>query len=334
MRAFTTSRNSVQHDRGSPFRRCKKKCRPEEPFRAPALCLATMSGDGHQPRAKPSDSVAPRANHAGEAAAPNVTGTERDDLSFPPVDFDAGFFARPSRASHEVTEEWPHDVARQLIESPSAKRRRAQLKKYVSLAMGLASAVCLTALVKGALTNAGGNSDSGRHALAAAEHVTGALPEELAVEKTAPQEAPPAMEVALAPQGAAPAAELAAPPPAAVPAVPAPSELPAAPATATVPELAAAESAAPAGEASAADPREALRLKKASQLALEHGRIATSIEAGENAVLLDPLDADAWLILGAAYQQKGDLGQARRCYKACVKRGQRGNRGECVAMLR
>jgi len=314
-----------------------------------------MSGDGHQPRAKPSDSVAPRANHAGEAAAPNVTGTERDDLSFPPVDFDAGFFARPPRTSHEVTEEWPHDVARPLIESPSAKRRRAQLKKYVSLAMGLASAVCLTALVKGALTNAGGSSDSQRHALAAAEHVAGALPE-LAVEKTAPQEAPPAMEVALPPQGAAPAAELAAPPP---PAVPAASELPAAPATATVPELAAAESAAPAvdllapksgtltaerpadqgstsaaGEALAADPRDALRLKKASQLALEHGRIATSIEAGENAVLLDPLDADAWLILGAAYQQKGDLGQARRCYKACVKRGQRGNRGECVAMLR
>jgi hypothetical protein len=281
-----------------------------------------MSGDGHQPRAKPSDSVAPRANHAGEAAAPNVTSTERDDLSFPPVDFDAGFFARPPRASHEVTDEWPHDVARPLIESPSARRRRAQLKKYVSLAMGLASAVCLTALVKGAVTNAGGSSDSQRHALAAAEHVAGALPE-LAVEKTAPQEAPPAVEVALPPQGAA--AESAAP---AVD-LPAPKSEPF-----TAERPADQGSASAAGEALAADPREALRLKKASQLALEHGRIATSIEAGENAVLLDPLDADAWLILGAAYQQKGDLGQARRCYKACVKRGQRGNRGECVAMLR
>ena len=366
-----------------------------------------MSRDERQPRATASDSVGPGANRSSENATLVASGAERDDLSFPPVDFDAGFFARPPRASHEIVEEWRHDYVLEF-ERPSAKRRRAQLKKYVSLAMGLASAVCLAALVKSTLTHGDGSSNTQKLASAAPASVPSPPLDSVAEQAPRASEAPAPPEVALLPQGAAdpsaraaaprpsglepaaptaaageqlaarppsvPAAELTVAPtaapaaelPAALPAAP-PAELavgptaaPLAPAPPPAAQLAAsphggapaaevpalkAEKSSPVrpadpGEASAGtetiapDPREALRQKKASQAALERGRIATSIEAGESAVLLDPLDADAWLVLGAAYQQKGDWAQARRCYKACVQRGQRGNRGECLAMLR
>jgi tetratricopeptide (TPR) repeat protein len=297
--------------------------------------------DGDKPRAGASDAVAPEANAGGETAPPNVIGPERDDLSFPPVDFDAAFFARPQRTSHELAEEWARDPAADLMASPLAKRRRAQLKKYVSLAMGLASAVCLAALVKGALTSPEGSSGPQRHFSAAAESVPRSLPEPVAEQERAPQPTAPAPEL-VAPAPAAPAPELVAALPAApaaelvgpAPAAPAAELAPPAP-TALAPESVAPQEEPKAGnETPAPDPGEALKQKRASRVALERGRTAASIEAGEHAVRLDPLDADAWLILGAAYQQKGDLAEARRCYKACVERGQRGDRRECIAMLR
>ncbi|HEV3190050.1 MAG TPA: hypothetical protein VGY54_06110 [Polyangiaceae bacterium] len=300
-----------------------------------------MSGeDGNQPRASASDSVPPETNAGGEAAPPSVIGPERDDLSFPPVDFDAGFFARPQRSSHEPDEDWARDRAAVLITSPLARRRRAQFKKYVTLAMGLASAVCLAALVKGALTSPEGGSSPQRYA-SAADRAQRSLPEPVAEQERALQPTAPAPELA-APATSAAVTELVAPP-AAVPApelaAPATSaavtELVAPPTPAPVTEpLAHQEEANAKSETPAPDPREAAKHKKASQLALEQGRTAASIEAGEHAVQLDPLDADAWLILGAAYQQKGALAEARRCYKACVQRGQRGDRRECFALLR
>ena len=304
-----------------------------------------MSGeDGNQPRARASDSAPPEANASGEAAPPNVIGPERDDLSFPPVDFDAGFFARPHRTSHEPVEDWARDRAAELMASPVAKRRRTQFKKYVTLAMGLASAVCLAALVKGALTNPEGGWGPQRYA-SAADRVPRSLPEPPAEQERALQPTAPAPEL-MAPPTTAPASELVAPPatapapelvapPTTVPATAPAPELVAAPASAPATEpLAHQEEASAKSETPAPDPRAAAKQKRASQLALEQGRTAASIEAGEHAVQLDPSDADAWLILGAAYQQKGALAEARRCYKACVQRGRRGDRRECVAMLR
>jgi Flp pilus assembly protein TadD len=49
-------------------------------------------------------------------------------------------------------------------------------------------------------------------------------------------------------------------------------------------------------------------------------------------VALDPTDGEAWLILGAAYQEKGDMKNARRSYKACLEQGKRGPKYECAAM--
>jgi Flp pilus assembly protein TadD len=68
--------------------------------------------------------------------------------------------------------------------------------------------------------------------------------------------------------------------------------------------------------------------------ALERGRLADAIEAGEQSVALDPGDADAWLVLGAAYQQRGHYADARRCFTTCAAQAQRGPRGECRALAR
>jgi Flp pilus assembly protein TadD len=47
-------------------------------------------------------------------------------------------------------------------------------------------------------------------------------------------------------------------------------------------------------------------------------------------VALDPSDAEAWLILGAAYQEKGDAANARRSFKSCLSEGKRGPKWECA----
>jgi hypothetical protein len=53
---------------------------------------------------------------------------------------------------------------------------------------------------------------------------------------------------------------------------------------------------------------------------------------GLESVRLDPVDGEAWLILGAAYQMVGDAKEARRAFASCLKEGKRGPRGECAAM--
>ena len=66
--------------------------------------------------------------------------------------------------------------------------------------------------------------------------------------------------------------------------------------------------------AAAPDPVAALDAKRTSQRALDRGNAKASIEAGEQSVALDPTDAEAWLILGAAYQARGAYAEARRCF--------------------
>jgi Flp pilus assembly protein TadD len=84
----------------------------------------------------------------------------------------------------------------------------------------------------------------------------------------------------------------------------------------------------------APDPAAALVARRTSQGALERGNAKASIEAGEQSVTLDPTDAEAWLILGAAYQARGTYPEARRCFSSCVHIATRGPRGECAALLR
>ena len=80
------------------------------------------------------------------------------------------------------------------------------------------------------------------------------------------------------------------------------------------------------------DPVAAAKEKNTSRNALERGKLGDAIESGERAVALDPTDAEAWLILGAAYQEKGDQKNARRSFKSCLEQSKRGPKYECAAM--
>ena len=73
--------------------------------------------------------------------------------------------------------------------------------------------------------------------------------------------------------------------------------------------------------------------KAASLAALEQGKIEEAIAAGERATKIDPTDADTWRVLGAAYQDQGNVIAARRCYKACVDSAKRGDTRECALLL-
>jgi Flp pilus assembly protein TadD len=79
---------------------------------------------------------------------------------------------------------------------------------------------------------------------------------------------------------------------------------------------------------------DAKALKKAAQRALDNGKLAVAIENGEASVAADPTDGEAWLLLGAAYEQKGRVADARAAYQSCVSKGKRGPTGECAALLR
>jgi tetratricopeptide (TPR) repeat protein len=140
--------------------------------------------------------------------------------------------------------------------------------------------------------------------------------------KTEEAKTPPAKVEPPAPAAEAPKAE-----PTTATADPQKAEPPTPEATATAPKAEpAAEGDKPA--------KTALQEKNDSRRSLEMGKTAAAIEAGERSVALDPTDGEAWLILGAAYQEKGQIGEARRAFLACVKQGKRGPIGECQAMLR
>lgn len=270
-----------------------------------------MSKKGRHGRSKKSSSnastakarSAPPSAHASEAS--ETPADRRNDSSFPPVEFDHAFFAPAAPGDDPLGELEMGDPRLALKASPAAARRRAQLAKYVKGAVAVASALCLAAFVKVGVMHL-----QARAAAASPQLVT----------QVDPPAAPPQVTAAAADPPAAAAATVAAA------------------ATAPAPAAPTADGAAPAtngaAAASARDPKEAAKEKAGSRRALESGNVRQAIEAGELSVALDPTDGEAWLILGAAYQQKGDMKEARRCYKACLDQGKRGPKGECAAMLR
>jgi hypothetical protein len=293
-----------------------------------------------------------------------------EDGSLRPVDLDTHFFEGSVRAGVEDDEHGLDPrLARKL--TPMAERRRAQLTKYVTIAVGLASALCLVALVKAAGARAHDGGEPGSAGASQAVAAKAVYPQFDAPPRSSERreaklaEVPPPPDVPAEPEIAAPpdptATGPAAPVAAAEPSVqgtapaaaaadttvPAPAKsdppstpnAPSAPSVANAPAVTApAAVAASPIESNAApstpEPVEAGKQKSVSRAALERGNYARAIEAGERSVALDPTDAEAWLILGASYQEKGDWRQARRCYRSCLTQGKRGNRSECQAMIR
>jgi cytochrome c-type biogenesis protein CcmH/NrfG len=140
----------------------------------------------------------------------------------------------------------------------------------------------------------------------------------------------------VAEQATAAAATTAAAPPSPAPET-APQTAPSATAveTATAPaETAAASAAPPADTKDEPVTGDAKEEKSKARSFLEKRKIADAIEAGERSVKLDPSDGESWLLLGAAYQEKGNMVEARRAYASCVKEAKTGPRNECAKMLR
>jgi len=236
--------------------------------------------------------------------APTAPGASHAAASIPPVDLDSHFFESASR--HEVPddgiEEHEERDPRMVLKlAPATARRRAQLQRYVRFAVGAASVLCLAALVKVAVAH-NHEEPTVRRAPATTQvappPVEALQPATPAPPPAEPENAPPATAAGVA--SAAPATDIAS-------AAAADPEVPVEP-----------------------DPKAAAKEKHASQLALERGKVADAIDAGERSVALDSSDAEAWLILGAAYQEKGDAKNSRRSFKACLEQGKRGPKWECA----
>jgi hypothetical protein len=251
------------------------------------------------------------------------------DLSVEPIAdrfFSEGELATVHGASDE--EEWD-EVANEAKRKsrPEVVQRRAHLAKYVRWAVGGAAVVCLAALAR--TTIAPSRSPSAAAPVAAVAPVS-------AVEAPAAKAATPTV-ITPAVAAPAPVAEPAQPAEAVAVAAPAEAKPEAAKAEAVKPEAPAAEAAPePAKSAPpvATSDKTALQEKNDARRSLERGKLADAIEAGERSVALDPTDGEAWLLLGAAYQEKGKNADARRCYASCLKEGKRGPLGECRAMIR
>jgi hypothetical protein len=217
-------------------------------------------------------------------------------------------------------EEWDEVANKATRRSlPEVIQRRARFAKYVRWAVGGAAVVCLAALARTAITPA-------KHAALPTGGAAAALVATAPTTLVGSAPEPKAATAAVVAEPAKPAEPAAAPDKVDAPKV----DVATAVAPASEP---AAAAAAPAAVAAAGD-KTALQEKNDARRALERGKLGDAIEAGERSVALDATDGEAWLLLGAAYQEKGNSAEARRCYTACVKEGKHGPVGECRAMLR
>jgi hypothetical protein len=318
----------------------------EEEREEPPVSSEPPPADGASAAPSPHENVEPPeqvANPAPVATADERTpgaltitqpseseGSKASGEESPPsAELDHHFFAaRPLRG--ELPPE-PERTDPRLLHRHSAfaMERRKHFAKYVKIAVGVAAAVCLAAVAKVMLVhNAPGTEARAEErrapvAVAASEspppapavtEAPSAAPTLAVVQSAQPSPAPQASQEPVAAESASAAA------------------VASAPSATTEPAPSAAASASE--ETPQPDPKEAAKAKNVTRTALERGRFAAAIAAGERSVTLDPTDAEAWLLLGAAYQEKGDMKNARRCYKSCLDEGKRGNKGECAAMLR
>jgi hypothetical protein len=261
---------------------------------------------------------APRADGAerkGKKSVGRSSSAPSEDESVPPVGdlaVDEKFFMEGDLAATDGLD--AHDALTVLDKAkrkadPVVIQRRERFVRYVKWAVAGAGVVCLAALARTALTP---TRPEPMHATATVAPPPETIP--AATKAAEPAVAPKAAEPAAAPKPVEPTtspgvAEHAAP-------------------TST---MSTTETAQSKPEAVSADPK--AEKAKARSL-LENRRLVEAIAAGERSVALDPTDGEAWLILGAAYQEKGNMVEARRAYASCVKEGKTGPRDECSKMLR
>jgi len=260
-------------------------------------------------------------------AAANATPADDVHASDPAA---VRFFSAPpvvyEEEPAETVDALPEPHARRMPANPERRRR---LTRVVVGAVSLSCAICVAAAVRVATVHAATASMGPATELAHVSPPVPAVAEPVSARSPAAppprvEPAPQTLPVVEAPRAAE------APPATEAPVV---ATATAAPAVAPAP-IAAADQAEAEKASSEIDPAAARDAKRTSQRALDRGDAKASIEAGEQSVALDPTDAEAWLILGAAYQVRGTYSEARRCFSTCVRVAKRGPRGECGALLR
>ncbi len=190
------------------------------------------------------------------------------------------------------------DVDADTRRARSARRRT--FSRHVMVVVALSAVLCIVGFMRSA-TSASAASGASAHAADAqrAANVVSLTPFVVA-SAAAPLPSPPASPPA------EPAAETAAP---------------------AATETAAA--AAPGDAPAQLSPVEARAAREDARRALDRGAIAAAIAAATSSVELDPTDADAWLLLGAAYQVAGKSAEARHAFASCSKLAKRGDVSEC-----
>lgn len=249
--------------------------------------------------------------HTSSLATPDeMSIPPAGDLSVEPMAdrfFSEGDLAADAEPGDEEWSEAANKASRKRL--PEVVERRARFAKYVRWAVGGAAVVCLAALARTAVMPR-----------AASAPVTNALA------------AAPAVPASPAPKAALPAV-VTEPAKVAEPSA-APAVAPADEAKVDAPKVDVPKVDDAARPAVVTGDKTALQEKIDARRALERGKTADAIAAGERSVALDPTDGEAWLLLGAAYQEKGKNADARRAFTSCTKEGKRGPVGECRAMLR
>jgi tetratricopeptide (TPR) repeat protein len=247
----------------------------------------------------------PRARPASVRPPPKKSSPSSSDIS---VD-DHEFFSEGDLAVHTAPEHHPDEALTiadkaKLRAAPDVVERRARFVRYTKWAVGGAALVCLAALGRAAFSHPESPAPPPARSAIVAEPVAAPKPPEPVETTVAPTPAPePAASASIEP-------------------VPSAAPLAAAPSSSAPAEV---------GEGSSLS---AVEEKKNARHLLERRKLDDAVAAGERSVALDPTDGEAWLILGAAYQEKGNLTDARRAYAACLKEGKTGPRTECAKMLR
>ncbi len=249
---------------------------------------------------------------------PKATRARRKSETTDPLDGHAQRFFAEGEAMGEGDEHrltLPSEVREAdpgAIASVPPQRRSAFLR-YVGIAVALCAVLCLAALARMAYANRSEQAPPVTSTVSPAPAVVGAASAAPAVvggASAAAANAPlPVEPVASAAPPAAPAASASAVAAAEVPAEPAsaPPEVPT---------------------------KTALEEREAARRLLERNKLADAIEAALRSTSIDPTDADAWLLLGAAYQASGKSADARAAYGTCAKEAKKGSVRECQLMLR
>jgi hypothetical protein len=295
-----------------------------------------------------------RAQSKPSNSGPAAAAAPADDVSASDPAA-AHFFSAPPVTYDDYHPEIVDAVAESVPRrAPANPERRRRLTRVVAGAVALSCAICVAAAVRVATVHAEttrsapavevaiatppssldvvlpgvpGSPSTGTSPPSHADPVAAPVPESPVTEAPTAAKGPAAAEAPTAAE-APPAVE--ARPAVEAPVVAAESARPAV----DPPAVAAAAEAQPAAEGAPAevDPVAAREAKRASQRSLDRGDAKASIEAGEQSVALDPSDAEAWLILGAAYQARGAYSEGRRCFSTCARVAKRGPRGECGAL--